>query len=82
MVRMLQNLNNWIVCYVVQNSLSLEMGQKIRQKYSFFPSPSETENCFLAYAERGKPNRIAQHPIIQVLPVLEASTSEDETEIN
>ena len=69
LVRYRKNLNNWTVCYEVQNSL-LWKGTKTQQKHGPFP-PSETEKKqkFLDHTRRGKSNDIAHLPIIQIFTV-------------
>jgi len=65
-----KNLNNWTVCYVVQNSLLWKGGQKHSKSAAPFPLPRQKKKRkFLDHTERGKSNDIAHRPIIQVFTV-------------
>ena len=65
-----KNLNNWTVCYVVQNSLLWKGGKKHSKSTAPFPPPRQKKKQKnLDLTERGKPNDIARRPIIQVFTV-------------
>ena len=65
-----KNLNNWTVCYVVQNSLLQKGGKKHSKNTAPPPLPSQKKKQrFRDLTERGNPDDIAHRPIIQVFTV-------------
>jgi len=65
-----ENLNNWTVCYEVQNSLLWKGGEKHTKNTAPFPPPRQKKTKFLDLTRRGKSNDIAHRPIIQVFTVV------------
>ena len=62
-----KNLNNWTVCYEVQNSLLWKGGKKHGKNTAPSPPPRpKKKQKFLDLTRRGKSNDIAHRPIIQV----------------
>jgi len=65
-----KNLNNWTVCYEVQNSLLRKGGKKHSKNTAPFPTPRQKKKQkFPDLTRRGKSNDIAHRPIIQVFTV-------------
>jgi len=65
-----KNLNNWTVCYEVQNSLLWKGGKDTAKTRPLSPlRDRKKKKKFLDLTRRGKSNDIAHRPIIQVFTV-------------